>query len=66
MVDFELSFYQKSTEEVGSALTVPKTAVIVLSSDEKAIVTIVLLRLANVERPTDTSFEGLWSTFTIR
>ena len=41
-------------------------AVMVLLSDKPAVVTFVLLRLANVEHPRVTSFEGVWSKFTTR
>ena len=41
-----------------------KKTSVVLFSDEPAIVIFVLFRLANVERPKNASFEGVWSKFT--
>ena len=43
-----------------------KVTVMVLLSDELAMVTFVLLRLTNAEWLTGTSFEGAWSKFTSR
>lgn len=35
-------------------------------SDEQAIVKFVILRLANIEPPTGTNFEDVWSKFVTR
>ena len=50
----QLRRYKLYTEEETA-----KGAVMALLSDEEAIVMFVLLRLANAERPTGTSFEGV-------